>query len=220
MKQLNQILGQMKSTMSYLFVAEPQKSADYVMRVSKVCGFVQDYMHKNTKGAYHNFDAHTVDVVDSAMRIGELEKIALDDRFILVTAALLHDVVQFPQAKDNEERSVELASPVLRSYGYSFGEIQKVKDLIMATKMPTKPKTKLEMIICDADLDNLGREDFLEKGEALRIEYGLPKAKAWYERQLAFLKGHKYYTESANVLRAEGVQRNIALVEKVLEGYK
>ena len=32
--------------------------------------------------------------------------------------------------------------------------------LILATKVPQKPKNKLEKIICDADLDYLGREDF------------------------------------------------------------
>ncbi|MCK9612757.1 MAG: hypothetical protein PHR81_00260 [Bacteroidales bacterium] len=41
----------------------------------------------------------------------------------------------------------------------------------MATKIPTKLKNKLEKLLCDADLDYLGREDYMEISNRLRREW-------------------------------------------------
>ena len=42
-------------------------------------------------------------------------------------------------------------------------------ELREATKIPQTPLTKLEEIICDADLDYLGREDFFEISRSSEI---------------------------------------------------
>ena len=41
----------------------------------------------------------------------------------------------------------------------------------MATKMPQRPKNLLQQIICDADLDYLGRNDFFILSEKLHKEF-------------------------------------------------
>ena len=56
---------------------------------------------------------------------------------------------------------MEYAQKFLPEYGYSKIQIEKISQLILATKVPQNPKNKLEKIICDADLDYLGREDFI-----------------------------------------------------------
>ena len=74
----------------------------------------------------------------------------------------------------------------------------------------------------DADLDALGRTDFLSRNEALRQEwmnYGRETPlDQWYEGQLAFLKNHNYFTPAARMLRNEMKKKNIAILEEKLRG--
>ena len=166
---------------------------------------------------YHNFE-HAVDVADAAHGLAGLENLSADQGFLLVTAAYLHDVIYDVQAKDNEERSAALAEDILPRMNYTLIEIQPVKSLILATKIPTRPRNKLEEILCDADVDNLGRPDFLEKCELLRQERSVEDRKVWYANTLKFLQGHRYYTESAKALRSEGKERNLQLLYELVKG--
>jgi len=74
--------------------------------------------------------------------------------------------------------------------------------------------------MADADMDSLGREDFLETSLALRREQearGITVSDAeWYRGQIEFLQAHHYFTAAAHTLRAEGKQRNFALMHKLL----
>ena len=48
----------------------------------------------------------------------------------------------------------------MTQYGYSENHIKIVKGLINATRVSQNPKNHLEKILCDADLDYLGRSDY------------------------------------------------------------
>lgn len=89
--------------------------------------------------------------------------------------------------------------------------------LVLATKLPTRPKSRMEEIICDADVDNLGREDFLERSEEVRKEAGAEYGEKWLKGLIGFLESHRYYTKSAQALRSEGVKTNIAKLRKLIE---
>lgn len=166
--------------------------------------------------AYHNF-RHAEDVLKTAGELSGLEGIASEDTFILETAALLHDYVFVIGAKDNEERSAEFARQYLPSIGYSKGETEKVAGLILATKVPTKPGSLLEQAICDADVDNLGRGDFIERSEEVRKEAGAEYGTKWLKGLIGFLESHRYYTKSAQALRNKGVKANIEKLRAMLE---
>ena len=75
----------------------------------------------------------------------------------------------------------------------------------MVTKIPQQPKNLLQRIICDADLDYLGRNDFEVIGEKLRQEflvYGVVQTEEEWDRlQLKFLTSHKYHTASSQHMR-------------------
>ena len=94
--------------------------------------------------------------------------------------------------------------------------------MIMATRLPQSPRTLLEEIIADADLDVLGRSDFFSRNEALRQELANRGQeigrKQWAEGQLAFLISHAYFTPAAKMLRDEMKQRHIAELRKMLDG--
>jgi hypothetical protein len=78
----------------------------------------------------------------------------------------------------------------------------------------------LESIICDADLDYLGREDFPSIAEFLYLELKacgeLNERANWNEMQLRFLEAHQYHTESSRKLRSNGLQNNIQFVRRRL----
>jgi len=164
---------------------------------------------------YHNYE-HACDVYDATSRLADMEKVSPGDKYLLQTAALLHDVIMVPKNKDNEERSADFSRDYLPTLGYTPYQINKTTGLVLATKMPTHPSNHLEMIICDADVDNLGREDCLAKSECVRQELGIPKEQ-WYPMALKFLEKHQYYTESARRLRNDGLQRNIGQLKDLLQ---
>ena len=86
--------------------------------------------------------------------------------------------------------------------------------MILATDLAREPKTHIEKILCDADLDNLGREDFfkldskLREGRRIR---GLDVSDdvKWYKGTLQVMKNHHYYTESQKQLREKEKEKNI-----------
>lgn len=168
---------------------------------------------------YHNF-GHAIDVYSAANTLALLGKVSYEDRFLLETAALLHDIIVVPGLRDNEERSAEFARQYLPKIGYSSDKAEKVGKLVLATKIPQNPNGLLEQVLCDADLDNLGRPDFFELGEKVRLEFGLPDNEKWYQQQIRFLKNHQYHTEIARKLRDSGKAANIQRLEKMLQELK
>jgi predicted metal-dependent HD superfamily phosphohydrolase len=171
------------------------------------------------KLSYHNI-VHALDVYSSASKLCALEKINSKDKFLIQTAALLHDIIYKFGRKDNEKRSAKCAEEILYSLNYSKKQIKRIKELILATKWPTNPKNIFEKIICDADLDNLGRKDFFKKSKKLLLEWGIKKDKNWEKRQLGLLENNKYYTASANRLREKGKKKNIERLKIILEEKK
>lgn len=161
---------------------------------------------------YHNFN-HAVDVYNVATELAKAEGIGTKNTELLQTAAWLHDIILISKYTNNEEQSALLAENHLPLFfGYSVGEANEVGKLIRATKYPTEPKGLLQEIICDADVANVGRKDFFEKGYAVFMELGIPREK-WNDMQRGFLKGHKFYTDSAKKIYGPGKERNIQLLE-------
>jgi hypothetical protein len=93
--------------------------------------------------------------------------------------------------------------------------------MILATDLQCEPQTHLEKILCDADLDNLGREDFFKLDGKLREGrrargMDVSDDARWYKETLEIVKKHQYYTESQKKLREKGKQKNIkALLNKL-----
>ncbi len=164
---------------------------------------------------YHN-PWHMDDMVRAALDLAQREGCSSYECHLLAGGGYVHDLVYVPGATDNEEQSVVMARPYLASLGYSPYEIDEESGLVLATKNPTHPKSKLEMIMCDADLDNLGRDDFFARCENLREEFKVEDRAQWYRQTLGFLENHKYYTASARALRGPGLEANIRAVRRLV----
>ena len=76
----------------------------------------------------------------------------------------------------------------------------------MATKIPQQPEDKLSQLLCDADLDYLGREDFYSIGNTLYQELKtrsvVEEESTWMEIQINFLEQHQFFTETNRRRRA------------------
>ena len=161
---------------------------------------------------YHNLK-HTVDVYTQVELIGKAE--GLDDENLLPirTAALLHDAGHLIDYDYHEEMGVKLAKEILPKYQYSPEQIEVISRVIMATKLPPQPQDLLERIICDADLDYLGRTDFLPVSNNLfreLHEHGrIGSLAEWNSMQVKFIEKHQYFTNTAQKLR--NVNKNIQL---------
>ncbi|WP_207430246.1 HD domain-containing protein [Sabulibacter ruber] len=147
---------------------------------------------------YHSL-SHTLDVLKQAQLIAEKEGIQDSQEVLLLkVSALYHDTGFLFTYSQHEERGCELAREELPGFGFTTEEIDTICGLIMATKVPQAPQTRLQEIICDADLDYLGRPDFYSIGETLFQEflcYGIVQEEAqWNKVQLKFLESHGFFT--------------------------
>ncbi len=154
---------------------------------------------------YHSYD-HTFDVLNAAAELARQEGISDElELTMLLTAALFHDCGFINVYKNHEEEGCMIARHTLPQFGYSSIQIQIICDIIMKTKYGAQPFTRLEKIMCDADLDYLGRDDYDKISKRLYKELKkLGKIKSdeeWQRLQIQFLQSHRYYTKSAQKKR-------------------
>jgi len=166
--------------------------------------------------AYHGLRHTQADVLPAVARLAEREGVTGEARELLETAAAFHDLGFIEQYAQHEAASVRLASEALPGFGFSAAQVGLVVGMIWATRLPQTPRTPLEALLADADLDVLGRTDFWELNQALRQELTargrVIKDTVWYTAQLRFLRGHRYFTAAARELRDEHKRHNVGLL--------
>ncbi len=171
---------------------------------------------------YHSKN-HVLDVLQAALMYANHEGISDYDKDLLKTAVLFHDSGFTVQTKDHEDIGCSIARKNLPNFGYSPEDIERICGMIMATKIPQNPHNLLEEIICDADLDYLGRDDFWEIGNNLFKElsvYGiLSDEKDWNRLQLKFLTNHNFFTKSALQLRKPKKDENTEKIKEIVAQY-
>ena len=169
---------------------------------------------------YHGLH-HTLDVLDAVERLANAEAISSSDTMLLRTAALFHDAgfIQNVHA-GHEAVGCTIVREYLPSCHYTPAEIEKICGMIMATKIPQSPSNLLEQILCDADLDYLGRTDFYPISQSLFKElqqFGqLQDEKVWNRLQVSFIGAHSYFTKT-NKIEREPLKTDYldALIQKV-----
>lgn len=169
---------------------------------------------------YHDIK-HTADVIRAAERLCFLEGVVGQEALLVKTAALFHDCGFTRQYIDNEDCAIEMAHEILPNFGYSAHHIKTVEEIIGVTRIPHNPQNHLQEIMCDADLDYLGREDFPPISDNLRRElvaYNIIKTpKEWDGIQVRFFGLHKFFTASAIKMRSAKKQEHLQMIMKRLE---
>lgn len=154
---------------------------------------------------YHGLH-HTLDVHRMSAKICAEEGVRGRDLILVKTAALYHDA-GFVKNKHlgHEHEGCLIVRDALPGFGYTPDDIEKICGMIMATKIPQSPQNLLEEIVCDADLDYLGRDDFFAIGnslfEELKAYQILNDDISWNRLQVNFLSAHRFYTKTNMAVR-------------------
>lgn len=168
---------------------------------------------------YHNYK-HTIDVVNQAELIGYGEGVDDEAILLLKTAALFHDAGHTIGYDNHEYYGTELVREWLPKWKYTQGQIDRICEIIMATKLPPSPQALLERIICDSDLDYLGRSDFIPVSntlyEELKAQNKINDLNTWNKLQVKFLSKHQYFTKTANTLREVNKEKQIERIKQLI----
>ncbi|MEN7548897.1 Pycsar system effector family protein [Rapidithrix thailandica] len=168
--------------------------------------------------SYHNLE-HTQEVVKAALEIGAHSHLDPGQLEVLLLAAWFHDTGYRFQAEEHEGKSAEIAQQFLENQGYAAEKIEQVKEAILATRMPQKPKSQVEKILCDSDLYHLSSGEFFDRSSLLRKEWADACDRSyneedWYAYNLDFLLKHQYFTEYAQSTMTPKKEDNIKKLRK------
>jgi len=170
---------------------------------------------------YHDINHTRSDVMPAVERLAKGVDVTENDQRIVMTAALLHDLGFVEKYEGNEAVAAGMAAEMLPEFGYTPGQIDTITGIILATRVPQAPRTTLQAIMCDADLDALGRKDFFVRSMLLRQErcefLECVSLRDWLEFQVTFLRGHEYFLDVTKSLRDEGKARNLEELKTVFD---
>jgi uncharacterized protein len=191
-----------------------QSAIDHIL--SRLQAELPSHLH------YHGHH-HTLDVLRAADHIGSQLGITDKEAHLLSVAAAFHDCGFLVTYSGHEAAGCEIARKMLPDFGFSSSDIELITEMIMATRVPQEPKTLLAEILCDADLDYLGREDFYTIGRQLFDEWMhvgiVMDEKTWNRIQVKFLSSHHYHTEYSRKLRTPVKETYLAELELLVASY-
>jgi uncharacterized protein len=170
---------------------------------------------------FYHHPGHTVDVINAAERIARAENVSEEDILLIKSAAALHDCGFTVGYRDHELNGCGIAREVLPGLGYPEDKIEFICTLIMATKVPQDPRSYQAEILCDADLDYLGRDDFDVISETLYHEFmsfGIVKDRiGWNLLQKSFFESHHYWTKTSHTTRVAEKAKHLQHIQFMIE---
>ena len=182
--------------------------------------YVQNKLKSGTPDdfVYHDID-HTREVVEACEKLGKKSGLQDDEMEILLIAAWFHDIGYLETRDDHEEESAREVGKFLSQNNFPENKSKRVISAIMATKLPTSPKDKLEEVLCDADLLHVGKKEFFDKSEFLRVEFERKDGKTindldWITKNINFIISHKFYTQFAREQYEEQKNANLLKLQK------
>ncbi len=191
------------------------KNSETIKIVKK---YVNSILLPLDKYYYHHYE-HALEVMERVIYLWKKELLDNVEIEILAIAALFHDTWFIVWYENNEKFWARIAKDFLESILYPEDRIKKVKNLILKTSIKLKPKTILDKIIKDADLDNLWRNDFFKKWEILKHEIEtIKKIKIkdpdWIHASIELLHNHKYFTKTQQKERNKKKIENLKNLKK------
>lgn len=188
--------------------------------ISDIKNYVNYLLLPLEKHYYHHYE-HALSVMERAIYLWTMEWCSEDEIEMLVIAALFHDTGFVIQYDGNEVFGAKIAQNYLKTILYPEDKIEIIQNIIMATDPQAEPQNLLEKIIKDADMDNLGREDFFDISEKLKKERETIKNikikdPDWHHASLDVIQWHSYYTGTQIKERNEKLKRNTEKLKKQL----
>ncbi|MBM1104580.1 HD domain-containing protein [Aurantibacter crassamenti] len=184
--------------------------------LDKVAAHVTAILNSELDGSYvyHNLK-HTLYVVNSAQEIMADMPIDAQSKELVLVAAWFHDVGYVSMIQEHEKQSCLMAVNYLTKANYGSENIDTICKLIMATERYYVPTTELEKIIRDADWSHLGKKNYPELAELLKVEIKSTTAKDLSETEWRnaninlFRNEHRFYTDYAQKNWQERKNKNL-----------
>jgi predicted metal-dependent HD superfamily phosphohydrolase len=177
---------------------------------------------------YHDLE-HTRETVNAARTIGGASGLPASDLETVMIAAWFHDVGYVRGPEDHEERSAQAARDFLSAREMPHERIMEVMACIRATRMPHKPRSLPEQVLCDADIIHVGKKRFFDKSALLRAEMEMLRGRPfsqqeWLAYNIEFVTGQNFHTlfaqeefsarRAKNLLELQERFRSLALKEE------
>lgn len=172
---------------------------------------------------YHTVE-HTEDVLSEVLTFGDHDKLSYHELYLLSLAAAYHDIGFIYKSQQNEEICARVAEETLSQQpDLSAQDVGTVKQMILDTTLRSTehgqkqiPSIPLSRYLLDADVSNIGREDFLQKAELVRKEASIGNQGLFYRGVLQLLDAHEWYSPAGQTLRQEqkGINR-----ERLLQAF-
>lgn len=186
----------------------------YDVQLAEVIGRMR--LELDRRYTYHTVE-HTLDVIKCCEEISYAEGMNESDGLILQISALFHDTGFLLSRTNHEERSVEIFTEARTEFQLDPLHIREIENCIRATRVPQEPQSHLEQIICDADLDYLGRTDFWTISDSLYEEMTncgeISGSEAWKALQIRFMTAHRFHTKFSKNRRDEQLKINLDAVK-------
>jgi signal transduction histidine kinase len=175
------------------------------------------------KGLFYHSLMHTQDVLREVLSLSIIDQVKERDRHLLSVAAAYHDLGFICAPLDNERIGAQFAIEAMQAAGgYSDLEIELVEQMILDTRLQSTtdglrqiPSTPLSGYLLDADMNNLGRDDFVEKIELLRREFGFERI-LFLRRTYDLISSHAWHTDAAKSLLTNKTAQNVILARDLL----
>jgi len=152
----------------------------------------------------------------------------IEDMDAVEIAIWFHDMVHKSNASDNEEKSAALFKILVRPH-FRPDFVDKVCDIILATKHINEPKNGNQEYMLDIDLSSLGLpwEQFYQDSSDLRAECGSIPNKRYYAGKLKFFdllldRPNIYYSEFFSTRYENSARNNLLRYRSLLKskGYR
>ena len=116
---------------------------------------------------------HTLQHLEECFRAFETVRNTAQSPGAVGIALFYHDAIYDTHARDNEEKSAELARQMLAGPGAEPALLQYLTDLILVTRHAAMPETLDQQLVVDIDLSILGapKDRFDEYEQQIRQEY-------------------------------------------------
>tara|TARA_R110002020_G_scaffold273311_1_gene488432 strand:- start:215 stop:1402 length:1188 start_codon:yes stop_codon:yes gene_type:complete len=167
---------------------------------------------------YHNLD-HTLHIVKWVRIIGDYYQLENEEQEDLFFAAWMHDVGYWEgKGEGHEARGATMAEECLAELGIRKERIDRIKSIILSTRIPQNPQNLLEQIICDSDLSHLSSDQFFDQTMLLKKEkensgYGNISLVEWLKGSKQFMTAHHYHTDYAKKYLQPGKDKNLELLD-------
>jgi len=154
------------------------------------------------KYPYHNWN-HVAEVYKVALEISDgTMDLSEIDKQNLALAAIFHDVGFTISRLNHEETSAHICEKFLTERNFPKEQVEKINELILATRIDYKPTNILEKIIRDADLAHIGKKKYSAQYNSLFEElraFEMPQLtfEEWRKMCLTFFDDHSFNTEYA-----------------------